>query len=96
VPGAFPGTATSPSFPALSLPAAASTTEEKDGAGTSTAVEKAEKDRARARKYRLPLDAVLAMQPRLGLGVSADGAWLVRFLMSFFGWFAVLVAQTSE
>ncbi|KAJ7310043.1 hypothetical protein DFH08DRAFT_899200 [Mycena albidolilacea] len=96
VPGAFPGTATSPNFPALSLPAAASTTEEKDAAGTSTAVEKAEKDKARARKYRSPLDAALAMQLRPGLGVGADGAWLVRFLMSFFGWFAVLVARTSD
>jgi hypothetical protein len=59
-------------------------------------VEKAEKDKARARKYRSPLDAALAMQLRPGLGVGADGAWLVRFLMSFSGWFAVLVARTSD
>ncbi|KAF8201984.1 hypothetical protein K438DRAFT_1479506, partial [Mycena galopus ATCC 62051] len=45
-------------------------------------------------RYRSPLDAALAMQLRPGLGVGADGAWLVRFLMSFFGWFAVLVAKS--
>ncbi|CAK5284119.1 unnamed protein product [Mycena citricolor] len=39
-----------------------------------------------------PLDAALAMQLRPGLGLGADGAWLVRFLMSFFGWLAVLVS----
>ncbi|KAJ7117990.1 hypothetical protein C8R43DRAFT_1036598 [Mycena crocata] len=36
------------------------------------------------------------MQLRPGLGAGADGAWLVRFLMSFFGWFAVLVAGGRE
>jgi hypothetical protein len=71
-------------------------TEEKDVAGTSTAVEKAEKDKARAIKYRSPLDTVLAMQLQPGLGMDADSTWLVRFLMSFFGWFAVLVARTSD
>jgi hypothetical protein len=42
------------------------------------------------------LDVALAMQLRPGMGVGAEGAWLVRFLMSFFGWFAVLVAGGRE
>ncbi|KAJ7161755.1 hypothetical protein C8R46DRAFT_904706, partial [Mycena filopes] len=37
------------------------------------------------------LDAALAMQLRPGLGLGADGAWLVRFLMSFFGWLGCLL-----
>ncbi|ETW77073.1 hypothetical protein HETIRDRAFT_411470 [Heterobasidion irregulare TC 32-1] len=37
------------------------------------------------------LDFALAMQLRPGLGIGADPAWLVRFLMAFFGWVAVLV-----
>jgi len=34
------------------------------------------------------IDAALAMQLRPGLGVGAEAAWLVRFIMAFFGWFA--------
>ncbi|KAF8800158.1 hypothetical protein BYT27DRAFT_7043827, partial [Phlegmacium glaucopus] len=41
---------------------------------------------------RSPLDIALAMQLRPGLGVGADPAWMVRFLMSMFGWFAILVS----
>jgi len=40
----------------------------------------------------LPLDVALAMQLRPGLGVGADPAWMVRFLMAVFGWFAVMIA----
>ncbi|KAJ7065032.1 hypothetical protein C8F01DRAFT_1129192 [Mycena amicta] len=47
-------------------------------------------------RTRSPLDAALAMQLRPGFGVGADGAWLVRFLMSFFGWLGVLVAGGRE
>ncbi|KAF8804466.1 hypothetical protein BYT27DRAFT_7106581, partial [Phlegmacium glaucopus] len=32
------------------------------------------------------LDIALAVQLRPGLGVGADPAWMVRFLMSMFGW----------
>nr|GAT44912.1 predicted protein [Mycena chlorophos] len=47
-------------------------------------------------RQRSPLDAALAMQLRPGLGLGADGAWLVRFLMSFFGWLAILVAGGQD
>lgn len=40
----------------------------------------------------LPIDVALAMQMRPGLGVGADPAWMVRFLMAVFGWFAVMIA----
>ncbi|KAL5498018.1 hypothetical protein ACEPAH_2949 [Sanghuangporus vaninii] len=39
----------------------------------------------------LGLDAALAMQLRPGLGIGADAAWLVRFVMALFGWCAVLM-----
>ncbi|TDL20689.1 hypothetical protein BD410DRAFT_790662 [Rickenella mellea] len=38
------------------------------------------------------LDAALAMQLRPGFGLGADAAWLVRFVMSFFGWIGVLLS----
>jgi hypothetical protein len=41
---------------------------------------------------RQPLEIALAMQLRPGLGAGADPAWMVRFLMAMFGWFAVLVS----
>lgn len=41
-------------------------------------------------------DAALAMQLRPGLGVNADAAWLVRFVMAVFGWCAVLVSGRRE
>lgn len=37
-------------------------------------------------------DAALAMQLRPGLGIGADAAWLVRFVMAVFGWCAILVS----
>ena len=46
----------------------------------------------RRRAYRSPVpefDIALAMQLRPGLGLGADSAWMVRFLMTIFGWFAV-------
>ncbi|OCH90822.1 hypothetical protein OBBRIDRAFT_567986 [Obba rivulosa] len=48
----------------------------------------------RSRAYRAPipeLDIAFALQLRPGLGVGADPAWLVRFLMAMFGWMAVFV-----
>jgi hypothetical protein len=45
---------------------------------------------------RSPLDIALAMQLRPGLGVGADPAWMVRFLMAMFGWFAILVSGQGE
>lgn len=45
----------------------------------------------RSRAYRAvpEFDVALAMQLRPGRGVGADPAWMVRFLMAIFGWFAV-------
>lgn len=48
----------------------------------------------RRRAYRAPvpeLDIAFAMQLRPGLGLGADPAWLVRFLMAMFGWMTVLI-----
>jgi len=50
----------------------------------------------RMRVSRSPLDIALAMQLRPGLGVGADPAWMVRFLMAMFGWFAILVSGQGE
>ncbi len=41
-------------------------------------------------------DAALAMQLRPGLGIGADAAWLVRFVMAVFGWCAVLVSGRHD
>jgi hypothetical protein len=50
----------------------------------------------RRRTPRSPLDIALAMQLRPGLGLGADPAWMVRFLMSMFGWFAVLISGRGD
>jgi hypothetical protein len=42
------------------------------------------------------VDLALAMQLRTGLGVTADAAWLIRFVMAVFGWVAVLVGRGGE
>jgi hypothetical protein len=42
------------------------------------------------------LDLALAMQLRTGFGAMADAAWLIRFVMAFFGWMAVLVGGGEE
>jgi len=42
------------------------------------------------------VDLALAMQLRTGVGMTADAAWLVRFVMALFGWVAVLVGGTGE
>ncbi|KAG1726434.1 uncharacterized protein EDB91DRAFT_1166291 [Suillus paluster] len=50
----------------------------------------------RSRAYRAvpEFDIALAMQLRPGRGVGADPAWMVRFLMAIFGWFAVALTGT--
>ncbi|PFH53500.1 hypothetical protein AMATHDRAFT_137343 [Amanita thiersii Skay4041] len=48
--------------------------------------------RRRTAGRTLPIDVALAMQMRPGLGVGADPAWMVRFLMAVFSWFAIMVA----
>jgi len=66
---------------------------------TSTALETTSpviQRRPRQPIKRSPLDIALAMQLRPGLGVGADPAWMVRFLMAMFGWFAILVSGQGE
>ncbi|KAJ7714132.1 hypothetical protein B0H16DRAFT_1340854 [Mycena metata] len=98
--GAFPGSASafSTSFQldksTLSAAGVLVGDEKIGGEAKSSAVEVRSGGAAKPR--RSPLDAALAMQLRPGFGLGADGAWLVRFLMSFFGWFAVLVAGGQE
>jgi hypothetical protein len=46
----------------------------------------------KGRRMVMPMDLALAMQLRPGIGVGADAAWMVRFLMAMFGWFAVLLS----
>lgn len=53
----------------------------------------------RRRAYRSPVpefDIALAMQLRPGLGIGADSAWMVRFLMTLFGWFAVALTGNTR
>ena len=53
----------------------------------------------RRRAYRFPVpefDIALAMQLRPGLGIGADPAWMVRFLMAMFGWFTVLLTRKKD
>jgi hypothetical protein len=52
----------------------------------------------RRRAYRSPVpefDIALAMQLRPGLGIGADSAWMVRFLLTIFGWFTVAVTGNA-
>jgi hypothetical protein len=44
----------------------------------------------------LAFDLALAMQLRPGTGIGADPAWMVRYLMAMFGWFAILMAGRNE
>ncbi|KAI5121601.1 hypothetical protein M0805_009472 [Coniferiporia weirii] len=52
--------------------------------------------RRRAYNAMPELDAALAMQLRPGLGVGADAAWLVRFVMALFGWCTVLMSGNTR
>ncbi|KAI0267319.1 hypothetical protein BC834DRAFT_870861 [Gloeopeniophorella convolvens] len=51
---------------------------------------------ARAGNAATAVDLALAMQLRTGLGVTADAAWLMRFVMALFGWVAVLMGGGEE
>jgi hypothetical protein len=42
------------------------------------------------------VDVALAMQLRTGFGMTADGAWLVRFVMAVFGWVTILLGRGGE
>lgn len=48
-------------------------------------------------RTRSPLEVALAMQLRPGLGLGADPAWMVRFLMVMWGWvFGLVLVPTAE
>ncbi|KAF9463194.1 hypothetical protein BDZ94DRAFT_1259327 [Collybia nuda] len=83
LPGSFPVSQPSVATSDFPTPSVLST------ALTSTAT-------PRRRSTRSPLDIALAMQLRPGLGLGADPAWMVRFLMSMFGWFAILLSGQAE
>lgn len=51
---------------------------------------------ARTGNAAAALDLALAMQLRTGVGMTADAAWLMRFVMALFGWVAVLVGGAGE
>jgi hypothetical protein len=76
--------------------AAASSSTSNTPASSTTALETSPPLIKRRPIVRSPLDIALAMQLRPGLGVGADPAWMVRFLMAMFGWFAILVSGQGE
>jgi len=82
VPGSFPEV--------ISAPTAASSTRASVALSTDSTAG------LRLRTPRSALDIALAMQLRPGLGPGADPAWMVRFLMSMFGWFALLLSGQLE
>ncbi|RPD55493.1 hypothetical protein L226DRAFT_574538 [Lentinus tigrinus ALCF2SS1-7] len=51
--------------------------------------------RPRQRTPRQPLDIAFALQLRPGLGLGADSAWLVRFLMAMFGWMTFFIGGNA-
>lgn len=55
------------------------------------APEMVEIQRPRPTLPRQPLDIAFALQLRPGLGLGADSAWLVRFLMAMFGWMTFFI-----
>lgn len=61
-------------------------------AASDTAPQSIEHARRRAYRSVPELDIALALQLRPGLGLGADSAWMVRFLMTVFGWFAVALS----
>lgn len=70
--------------PTLDIPGAFAFDEDKQVISTKPATNRA---------YSVPLpqlDIAFAMQLRPGLGLGSDSAWLVRFLMTMFGWMTVL------
>lgn len=55
----------------------------------------AQVQRPRQRTPRQPLDIAFALQLRPGLGLGADSAWLVRFLMAMFGWMTFFIGGNA-
>lgn len=94
---ALPGALPSPSRPAWSLRASESKIH-PDQAGLTPPTPAPAPTHPRTRRpynAHAELDAALAMQLRPGLGLGADAAWLVRFVMAVFGWCAVLITSTN-
>ncbi|PIL29380.1 hypothetical protein GSI_09432 [Ganoderma sinense ZZ0214-1] len=60
------------------------------------APEMVEVQRPRPRMPRQPLDIAFALQLRPGLGLGADSAWLVRFLMAMFGWMTFFIGGSPR
>ncbi|KAG6871999.1 hypothetical protein C0995_014018 [Termitomyces sp. Mi166 len=93
IPGSFPA---SPSKTLAALPAdtvSTFSTASTDHSSTKTPQTRAAIPTSnRIRTPRSVIDIALAMQLRPGLGAGADPAWMVRFLMAVFGWFAILVS----
>ncbi|KAI0633942.1 hypothetical protein C8Q77DRAFT_1217310 [Trametes polyzona] len=86
-------TSSSSSVPSLSPTRVGSPTPQLPGAlfaddAPELMVEVPKQTRPRPRQ---PLDIAFALQLRPGLGIGADSAWLVRFLMAMFGWMTVLI-----
>ncbi|KAH9986290.1 hypothetical protein BJV77DRAFT_1029666 [Russula vinacea] len=60
------------------------------------ASEEQRREDARPGNATAAVDLALAMQLRTGFGVTADAAWLMRFVMALFGWIAILVGGGGE
>lgn len=52
--------------------------------------------RPRQRTPRQPLDIAFALQLRPGLGLGADSAWIVRFMMAMFGWMTFFIGGPAR
>ncbi|KAK1224066.1 hypothetical protein PQX77_008396 [Marasmius sp. AFHP31] len=97
VPGAFPVDAPAKltSTSVENTTAAVGKKADSDAEGTSTSLVVPATSAKRRTTTRSPIDIALAMQLRPGLGLGADPAWMVRFLMAMFGWFVVLISGSS-
>ncbi|KAH8112389.1 hypothetical protein DFH11DRAFT_489549 [Phellopilus nigrolimitatus] len=82
-----------PSWSVRATEAKQRTVETTSSVGSRAVVPGGAREGQRRAFYAMPeLDAALAMQLRPGLGLGADAAWLVRFVMALFGWCAVLMS----
>ncbi|KAE9399498.1 hypothetical protein BT96DRAFT_920144 [Gymnopus androsaceus JB14] len=100
LPGAFPvdlhPLADKDASSSLTSPTTDSSGAQDTITGTTTALEVASTTKPTRRQLgRSPIDIALAMQLRPGLGLGADPAWMVRFLMAMFGWFVVLISGSA-
>jgi len=100
LPGTFPSPKRSadslPASPLLTSTIALSLSAAAQQGTPGAAITIAAPPPVRRRTPRSPLDIALAMQLRPGLGLGADPAWMVRFLMSMFGWFAILISGRGD